>query len=67
MKNIKGKEVKVTKRYLVYFEVGNNCKDKIWCDIVSMDVSHYLLWGSLGNIMGMLSMMAIEIHIPLKL
>ena len=45
----------------------NNYKDEIWCDIVSKDVSHCLLWCSLGNIMGMLSKMAIEIHIPLKL
>jgi len=47
--------------------MGNSCKDEVWCDIVAMDVSHFLLWCSLGNMIGMLSMMAIEILIPLKL
>ena len=47
--------------------MGNYCKYEIWCDIVAMDVSHFLLWCSLGDMMGMLSMMAIEIYIPLKL
>ena len=57
----------ITRRYLVSFEMQNNCKYEVWCDIVVMDVSHFLLWCSLGNMIGMLSMMAIEIHIPLKL
>ena len=57
----------ITRRYLVSFEIQNNCKYEVWCDIVFMDVSHFLLWCSLGNTIGMLSMMAIEIHIPLKL
>ena len=47
--------------------MGNICKDEVWCDIVAMDVSHFLLWCSLGNMIGMLSMMAIEILIPFKL
>ena len=57
----------ITRRYLFSFEMQNNCKYEVWCDIVVKDVSHFLLWGSLGHMIGMLSMMAIEIHIPLKL
>ena len=57
----------ITRRYLVSFEMQNNCKYEVWCDIVVKDVSHFLLWCSLGNMIGMLSMVAIEIHIPLKL
>ena len=38
--------------------MGNNCKYEIWCDIVAMDVS----LSSFG-----VALMAIEIHIPLKL
>ena len=56
----------ITRRYLVSFVMQNNCKYEVWCDMVVMDVSHFLLWCSLGNMIGMLSM-AIEIHIPLKL
>ena len=36
-------------------------------EIVVKDVNHFLLWCKLGNMIGMLSMMAIEIHLPLKL
>ncbi|XP_026400290.1 uncharacterized protein LOC113296178 [Papaver somniferum] len=39
----KGNEVKVNKRFLVSFSIGNKYKDKIWCDITSMDACHFLL------------------------
>ncbi|XP_026378179.1 uncharacterized protein LOC113272580, partial [Papaver somniferum] len=39
----KGNEVKVNKRCLVSFSIGNKYKDKIWCDITSMDACHLLL------------------------
>lgn len=27
----------------VYFSIGNNYKDKVWCDVVAMDACHILL------------------------
>ncbi|KAI5316851.1 hypothetical protein L3X38_036558 [Prunus dulcis] len=39
----KGTEVSVAKRALVPFSIGNNYKDKVWCDVVSMDAGHILL------------------------
>jgi hypothetical protein len=39
----KGNEVIVLKCCLVNFSIGTKYKDKTWCDIVAMDVSHLLL------------------------
>ncbi|XP_026442070.1 uncharacterized protein LOC113341386 [Papaver somniferum] len=39
----KGNEVTVNKHFLVSFSIGNKYKDKIWCDITSMDACHLLL------------------------
>lgn len=38
----KGSEVTVTKRVCVYFSIGNNYKDRVWCDVVAMDTCHIL-------------------------
>jgi hypothetical protein len=39
----KGSEVKVDRRCLVSFSVGNKYFDNAWCDVVSMDACHILL------------------------
>ena len=39
----KGNEVIVSKRCLVSFSIGHRFKDKMWCDVVAMDVCHLLL------------------------
>ncbi|CAL2257293.1 unnamed protein product [Prunus armeniaca] len=39
----KGNEVKVNKKFLVQFSIGQNYKDEIWCDAVPMDACHLLL------------------------
>ncbi|CAL8992672.1 unnamed protein product, partial [Prunus brigantina] len=39
----KGNEVKVNKKCLVQFSIGQNYKDEIWCDVVPMDACHLLL------------------------
>ncbi|GKV38616.1 hypothetical protein SLEP1_g46505 [Rubroshorea leprosula] len=39
----KGNEVKVTKRCLVSFSIGNKYQDKVWCDVIPMDACHLLL------------------------
>ena len=39
----KGNEVIVSKRCLVSFSIGNRYKDKMWCDVVAMDVCQLLL------------------------
>ncbi|XP_039686533.1 uncharacterized protein [Medicago truncatula] len=39
----KGSEVKVTKRCLVSFSIGQKYQDQVWCDIVPMDACHLLL------------------------
>ena len=39
----KGGKVKVTKRCLVSFLVGQKYKDQVWCDVVAMDTCHLLL------------------------
>ena len=36
-------EIKVSKRCLVFFSIGKNYKDEVWCDVVPMDVCHLLL------------------------
>ncbi|XP_048604599.1 uncharacterized protein LOC125582122 [Brassica napus] len=38
-----GSEIRVTHRVLVSLSIGNHYKDKIYCDVVPMDVSHILL------------------------
>jgi hypothetical protein len=38
-----GSEVKVTKRCLVTFSIGEKYKDQVWCDVVPMDACHLLL------------------------
>jgi hypothetical protein len=35
--------VKVTKRCLVSFSIGQKYKDQVWCDVVPMDACHLLL------------------------
>lgn len=38
----------VAKRAFVPFSIRNNYKDKVWCDVVSIDAGHILLgrpWG----------------------
>ncbi|MCI34227.1 hypothetical protein A2U01_0055445, partial [Trifolium medium] len=37
-----GSEVKVTKRSLVTFFVGQKYRDQVWCDVVPMDACHLL-------------------------
>ncbi|GKV08470.1 hypothetical protein SLEP1_g20092 [Rubroshorea leprosula] len=39
----KGNEVKVTKRCLVSFSIGNRYQDEVWCDVIPMDACHLLL------------------------
>ncbi|GKV53145.1 hypothetical protein SLEP1_g59685 [Rubroshorea leprosula] len=39
----KGNEVKVTKRCLVSFSIGNRYQDDVWCDVIPMDACHLLL------------------------
>ena len=39
----KGNEVMVSKRCPVNFSIGTKYKDRIWCDVVAMDVYHLLL------------------------
>ncbi|CAL2280662.1 unnamed protein product [Prunus armeniaca] len=39
----KGNEVRVNKKCLVQFSIGQNYKDEIWCDVVPMDACHLLL------------------------
>jgi hypothetical protein len=39
----KGNEVIVSKHCLVSFSIGSRYKDKMWCDIVTMDACHLLL------------------------
>ncbi|XP_042432727.1 uncharacterized protein LOC122019314 [Zingiber officinale] len=39
----KGNEVKVNKRCLVQFSIGDKYKDEVWCDVIPMDVCHLLL------------------------
>nr|CAD1825688.1 unnamed protein product [Ananas comosus var. bracteatus] len=38
-----GDEFPVTERCLVEFSIGKTYADKVWCDVVPMDVSHLLL------------------------
>ncbi|XP_026451907.1 uncharacterized protein LOC113352281 [Papaver somniferum] len=38
-----GSEVKVTKRCLINFSIGNKYVEKVWCDVVLMDACHLLL------------------------
>ncbi|GJU12134.1 putative reverse transcriptase domain-containing protein [Tanacetum coccineum] len=35
--------VKVSKRCLVQFSIGNNYKDEVWCEVIPMDTAHILL------------------------
>ncbi|XP_042437074.1 uncharacterized protein LOC122023042 [Zingiber officinale] len=39
----KGNEVKINKRCLVQFSIGDKYKDEVWCDVIPMDVCHLLL------------------------
>jgi len=39
----KGSEVKVMKRGLVNFSIGQKYQDQVWCDVVPMDACHLLL------------------------
>ncbi|GKV47692.1 hypothetical protein SLEP1_g54564 [Rubroshorea leprosula] len=39
----KGNEVKVTKRCLVSFSIGNRYQDEVWCDVILMDACHLLV------------------------
>lgn len=39
----KGNVVKVTKRYLVHFSIGNKYTDDVWCEVITMDACHILL------------------------
>jgi hypothetical protein len=39
----KGNEVIVSKHCLVSFSIGSRYKDKMWCDIMTMDACHLLL------------------------
>ncbi|GAV74628.1 zf-CCHC domain-containing protein/Asp_protease_2 domain-containing protein [Cephalotus follicularis] len=39
----KGNEVKVDKRCLVQFSIGQKYHDELWCDVVPMDAFHMLL------------------------
>ena len=39
----KGGEVIVSKRALVTFSIGSKYKDRVWCDVVTMDICHMLL------------------------
>ncbi|GMP39668.1 hypothetical protein CsSME_00010407 [Camellia sinensis var. sinensis] len=41
--NVKGNEIKVTKRCLVSFSIQQKYFDEEWCDIVPMDACHILL------------------------
>lgn len=38
----KGSEVTLSKQVLISFSMGNNYKDQIWCDVVTMDACHLL-------------------------
>ncbi|GKV07344.1 hypothetical protein SLEP1_g19138 [Rubroshorea leprosula] len=39
----KGNEVKVTKRCLISFSIGNRYQDEVWYDVIPMDDCHLLL------------------------
>lgn len=39
----KGSTVKVDKRCLVTFSIGQKYQDQVWCDVVPMDACHLLL------------------------
>lgn len=39
----KDNEVRIDKKCLVSFSMGKNYQDKVWCDVVPMDVGHILL------------------------
>ena len=39
----KGGEVLVSQRALISFSIGTKYKDKVWCDVVTMDACHLLL------------------------
>ncbi|XP_076917521.1 uncharacterized protein LOC143577597 [Bidens hawaiensis] len=39
----KGNIVRVTKRCLVQFSIGNKYTDEVWCEVISMDACHLLL------------------------
>lgn len=39
----KGNEVRVSKRCLVSFSIGQKYKDNVWCDVIPMDACHLLL------------------------
>lgn len=58
----KGSEVKVSKRCLVNFSIASKYKDKVWCDVVTMDACH-LLWEDLGNMIKMYITMLVRILI----
>ena len=36
-------EVIVSKCALVFFSIGSKYKDRVWCDVVTMDACHLLL------------------------
>ena len=36
-------EVTVSKHALVTFSIGSKYKDRVWCDVVTMDACHLLL------------------------
>ena len=38
-----GSDIKVNKRCLVSFTIGKHYQDEVWCDVVPMDVCHFLL------------------------
>ncbi|XP_071727614.1 uncharacterized protein [Rutidosis leptorrhynchoides] len=39
----RGNHIKVTKRCLVQFLIGNTYKDEVWCEVIPMDACHLLL------------------------
>lgn len=38
-----GKGIQVTNRVLLSFNIGTSYQDKVWCDVIPMDVCHVLL------------------------
>lgn len=40
---LKGSEIKVDKHCLIFFSIEQNYTDEIWCDVVPVDVCHWLL------------------------
>ncbi|XP_071714018.1 uncharacterized protein [Rutidosis leptorrhynchoides] len=39
----RGNNVKVSKRCLFHFSIGNKYQDKVWCEVIPMDACHLLL------------------------